>query len=77
MIKITKYVEVPPKAITIDKNLPGRDNKCALGPIEFKEMTKNINEVDLSMIDHGNSYLDIEQDTVSNYQERWEPQDYE
>ena len=40
-------------------------------------LTKNINEVNLSMIDHGNSYLDIEQDTVSNYRGRWEPQDYE
>ena len=65
------------KHFTTDKNLPGRDNKFALDPIEFKEMTKNINEVNLSMIDHGNSYLDIEQDTVSNYRGRWEPQDYE
>ena len=44
---------------------------------EFKEMTKNINEVNLSKIEHGNFYLNIEQDTVSNYRLRWEPQDYE
>ena len=65
------------KHFTTDKGLPGRDNKFALDPIEFKEMSDSLNEVNLSMIDHGNSYLDIEQDTVSNYRGRWEPQDYE
>ena len=65
------------KHFTTDKDLPGRDNKFALDPIEFREMTSNINQVVNSMIDHGNSFLDIEQDTVENYRGRWEPHDYE
>ena len=64
------------KHFTIDKNLPGRDNKFALDPQEFKEMSKNIITASHSIIDKGNDYQPIEEDTVKNYRGRWEPQDY-
>ena len=64
------------KHFTTDKNLPGRDNKFALTPILFREMVNNINEAKNALIDHGNSFLDIEEDTMKNYRGRWEPVDY-
>ena len=65
------------KHFTTDKNLPGRDNKFALDANEFELMTKNIRETELSLVDHGIDYQDIEEDTVLNYRGRWEPHDYE
>jgi sialic acid synthase SpsE len=64
------------KHFTTDNNLPGRDNKFALNPILFKEMVNNIYEAQKSLVYHGNSYLDIEEDTINNYRGRWEPNDY-
>ena len=66
----------PKKHFTIDKDLPGRDNKFALDAKEFKEMCRNINIASDSIIDKGNGYQSIEEDTVMNYRGRWEPQDY-
>lgn len=65
------------KHFTTDKSLPGRDNKFALDPNEFKLMSSNIREVELAMNDLGIDYQDIESDTVNNYRGRWEPHDYE
>ena len=64
------------KHFTIDKDLPGRDNKFALDSNEFNEMCKNIHIASNSIIDKGNGYQSIEEDTVMNYRGRWEPQDY-
>lgn len=64
------------KHFTTDKSLPGRDNKFALDPNEFKLMTKNIRKAEESLIDMGLDYQDIEKDTVENYRGRWEPNDY-
>lgn len=69
-------VSVIEKHFTSNHNLPGRDNKFALEPTEFKEMSNNINIALKSMIDHGIDYQDIESDTVNNYRGRWEPHDY-
>lgn len=68
--------EVIEKHFTTDKTLPGRDNKFALNPDEFKNMSLNIREAEKSIIDHGIDYQDIERDTVLNYRGRWEPHDY-
>ena len=65
------------KHFTTDKSLPGRDNKFALDPNEFKEMSKNIREVEMGVIDRGIDFQEIERDTVDNYRGRWEPHDYE
>lgn len=64
------------KHFTIDKELPGRDNKFALDPKEFNQMCQNIHTASNSIIDKGNGYQSIEEDTVMNYRGRWEPQDY-
>ena len=54
------------KHFTTDHNLPGRDNKFALEPDEFKEMVENIFAAQDSMVDFGIDYQDIESDTVNN-----------
>jgi len=64
------------KHFTIDKNLPGRDNKFALDAAEFTTMSSNIHKASESIIDKGIEYQEIETDTVMNYRGRWEPQDY-
>ena len=64
------------KHFTIDKELPGRDNKFALDQNEFAIMSNNIACACQSIIDKGIEYQDIESDTVNNYRGRWEPQDY-
>ena len=64
------------KHFTIDKDLPGRDNKFALDQNEFAAMCNNIACARQSIIDKGIEYQDIESDTVNNYRGRWEPQDY-
>ena len=64
------------KHFTTDKSLPGRDNKFALDPNEFKLMAKNIRSAEEALIDQGLDYQDIEKDTVDNYRGRWEPNDY-
>ena len=64
------------KHFTIDKELPGRDNKFTLDPKEFNQMCQNIQTASSSIIDKGNGYQSIEEDTVMNYRGRWEPQDY-
>ena len=69
--------EVIEKHFTTDKDLPGRDNKFALDPNEFKEMVINIKAATDSLINHGLNYQDIEKDTVENYRGRWEPHDYQ
>ena len=65
------------KHFTTDNKLPGRDNENALEPSEFKLMVDNIFEAQDSTISNGNSYQNIESDTVENYRGRWEPHDYE
>ena len=68
--------EIIEKHFTIDKNLPGRDNKFALNPDEFKLMTENIKVAVGSIIDRGLDFQEIENDTVNHYRGRWEPDDY-
>jgi N,N'-diacetyllegionaminate synthase len=75
-IALAKGARVIEKHFTIDKNLPGRDNKFALDASEFKEMTVLLSEANHSLIDKGRDYQDIEKDTVENYRGRWEPEDY-
>ena len=65
------------KHFTTDKDLPGRDNKFALDPKEFAEMSSNIRAAEQAFIDRGLDYQDLEKDTVENYRGRWEPHDYE
>ena len=76
-LALSYEIEAIEKHFTIDNDLPGRDNKFALNPIQFKEMVQNMNIAQRTMIDHGNNYQDIESDTMENYRGRWESHDYE
>lgn len=59
------------KHFTLDKNLPGRDNKFALTPEQFSLMVSNIKLASSAIIDRGLDYQDIETDTYANYRGRW------
>ena len=74
---VMKGATVLEKHFTIDNELPGRDNKFALNPVNFKKMTNKINLAYLSLIDHGIDYQNSEKDVVLNYRGRWEPHDYD
>ena len=75
-LALTKGARVIEKHFTIDKDLPGRDNKFALDAEEFLNMSNYIVETNKALIDKGRDYQDIEKDTVNNYRGRWEPNDY-
>ena len=59
------------KHFTVDKELPGRDNKFALDPLEFSEMVKNIRDAEKACYYHGPEPRDIESDTMLSYRGRW------
>lgn len=63
-----KYVE---KHFTIDKSLPGRDNKFALDEKELLELN-NFRDIFLKMnIDKGLDLQECEKDIYNNYRGRW------
>ena len=70
-ISLALGVCVVEKHFTIDKELPGRDNKFALDPHEFSQMVENIRGAEKSCFYHGPEPRDIEQDTMTNYRGRW------
>lgn len=70
-IALAYGVEVIEKHFTTDKNLPGRDNKFALNPAEFRDMVDNIRLAEQCLTSHGNGNLDIERDTMTSYRGRW------
>jgi len=71
VVAVALGASVIEKHFTIDKNLPGRDNKFALDEKEFSEMVKNIRLAESSLIYHGDGCMDIEMDTINNYRGRW------
>jgi sialic acid synthase SpsE len=62
------YIE---KHFTIDKNLPGRDNKFALLPEEFKKISDFINIFHEMNINRGLDVQESELDIFKNYRGRW------
>ena len=62
------YIE---KHFTTDKNLPGRDNKFALLPEEFKKISDFINIFYEMNIDRGLDVQECELDIFKNYRGRW------
>ena len=64
------------KHFTIDNSLPGRDNKFALNPKQFLEMTENISRTKLMLKSMGNDAQDSEKDIIDNYRGRWGKDDY-
>ena len=63
-----KYIE---KHFTIDKNLPGRDNKFAILPDELLALSDFRDLFNQMKIDKGLDLQDCELDTFNNYRGRW------
>ena len=59
------------KHFTIDRELPGRDNKFSILPNQLKDLTEYIKNRDLMFKDWGDNYLEKEQDTRINYTGRF------
>ncbi len=59
------------KHFTIDKKLPGRDNKFAILPNELGELSSFINSINLMKRDKGKNLQKFELDTFKNYRGRW------
>lgn len=59
------------KHFTVDKDLPGRDNKFALNPNEFSIMVQNIRIAEKVSKNLGPEPREIEKDTIQNYRGRW------
>ena len=70
-ISLAYGAKVIEKHFTVDKKLPGRDNKFALEPDEFRAMVDNIRQAENTLIDHGIDALLLEKDTMENYRGRW------
>ena len=60
------------KHFTIDKDLPGRDNKFAIMPEEMKFLSEYIEVFNSSMIDHGIDYQEIEISSRNSYRGRFD-----
>lgn len=63
-----EYIE---KHFTIDKSLPGRDNKFAILPAELKIIADYIKELELMQIYRGGDYQECEQEARNVYARRW------
>ena len=60
------------KHFTVNKDLPGRDNKFAILPTEMSFLTSLIKDKNLSMIDHGISFQEIETSSREEYRGRFD-----
>lgn len=60
------------KHFTINNNLPGRDNKFALLPEEFKFLSNYINKREMFKIKKGLGLQKCEEDVFKNYRGRWQ-----
>ena len=70
-----KYdINVVEKHFTVDKGLPGRDNKFAILPEEMKNLRNFIDLYDKMHIDLGANYLSIEANSRLNYTGRFNGQ---
>jgi sialic acid synthase SpsE len=70
-ISVAFNVRVIEKHFTTDQNLPGRDNKFALLPNQFKQMVLNFDEALSACQFQGVGAQDSEADIIKNYRGRW------
>ncbi len=70
-LAVMRGATVIEKHFTIDHDLPGRDNKFAVLPDEFKQLVSNCEDASKALIDHGVQAQDIEMDTINVYRGRW------
>ena len=59
------------KHFTIDKNLPGRDNKFALLPNDLKSISNYRDIFSKMIINKGLDIQECEMDIYNNYRGRW------
>ena len=59
------------KHFTLDNNLPGRDNKFAILPIHFKDLSDYILRYKEMFINHGFDFQEGESDSRTNYTGRF------
>lgn len=64
-------VEVIEKHFTIDKELPGRDNKFALLPNEMSQLCSYVEAREEMNLYHWNDYQECEQEAREVYRGRW------
>lgn len=67
-----KYVE---KHFTINQSLPGRDNKNAILPSDFKIMSEFRDKIHAMLLYKGKNLQKCEKDIYSNYRGRWSKND--
>ncbi len=60
------------KHFTLDNDLPGRDNKFAMLPKDFSDLSKYVLRYNDMFIDHGSGYQDGESDSRKNYTGRFD-----
>lgn len=70
-LSVAQGCKVIEKHFTSDNDLPGRDNKFALNPVNFRKMVDNIRIAEEAFIDRGAESLELESDTIMNYRGRW------
>ena len=70
-IAISEGAIVIEKHFTLDNDLPGRDNKFANLPNQFKDISDYIKKYNEMLIDHGEDYQEGEEDSRNNYTGRF------
>ena len=70
-VSVAYGVKVVEKHFTVDHSLPGRDNKFALLPDQFKNMCQNFDEATKACEYRGVGAQNSEQDIIKNYRGRW------
>ena len=68
---ISMGAKVVEKHFTVDRNLPGRDNKFAILPDQMRQIREYADEFALMNNNHGSGYQDCEKDQRENYARRW------
>lgn len=63
--------KVVEKHFTIDRNLPGRDNKFAILPEELRDLKSFVLNREKMLIDHGDGFQDLEINARNNYSGRF------
>ena len=72
MFAIEKNAIIIEKHFTINNKLPGRDNKFALLPKDFKFLSNYIKNKKDFQIDKGLNVQKCEKDIYKNYRGRWQ-----
>ena len=70
-LAVIKGVTIIEKHFTIDKDLPGRDNKFAIMPEDLDNLTTFITNRNLMLEDKGLGYNNMEEGTRLNYTGRF------